>query len=210
MVEWITDTINSLGYVGIALLMFLENVFPPIPSELIMPLAGFTAAQGKMNLGYAIVAGIIGTLLGALPWYFAGRLIGGDRLGALADRRGKWLAISSQEINSAQRWFKRHGNKAVLLGRLVPGVRTLISVPAGSSAMPFIPFLIYSTLGTLGWVWLLTYAGYLLGSNYYLVEEYVGPLSKLILGALVIALLVWVIKRIAKGVSRGDRPDDRE
>jgi membrane protein DedA with SNARE-associated domain len=193
MVEWITNTINSLGYVGIGFLMFMENLFPPIPSELIMPLAGFTAAQGEMNVFYAVLAGVIGTVLGALPWYFAGKFLGGDRLKAWADRYGKWLGISSKEMDEATKWFVKHGGRTVLLCRLVPGVRTLISIPAGTCNMPFIPFLVYSTIGTLAWVSLLTGAGYLLGDNYELVEVYIGPLSKLIVGGLLVAFIVWIV-----------------
>ncbi|NJL37050.1 MAG: DedA family protein [Leptolyngbyaceae cyanobacterium SM1_4_3] len=193
MVEWITNTINTLGYVGIGFLMFLENLFPPIPSELIMPLAGFTAAQGEMNFFYAVLAGVIGTLLGALPWYYAGRFLGIDRLKIWADRYGKWLGISSKEMDAATKWFLKHGSKTVLLCRLVPGVRTLISIPAGTCNMPFIPFFLYSTVGTLAWVSLLTAAGYLLGDNYELVEVYMGPLSKLIVGSLLIAFIIWVV-----------------
>jgi membrane protein DedA with SNARE-associated domain len=193
MVEWITNTINSLGYVGIGFLMFMENLFPPIPSELIMPLAGFTAAQGEMNVFYAVLAGVIGTVLGALPWYFAGIFLGGDRLKAWADRYGKWLGISSKEMDEATKWFLKHGSKTVLLCRLVPGVRTLISIPAGTCNMPLIPFLLYSTVGTLAWVSLLTAAGYLLGDNYELVEVYIGPLSKLIVGSLLVAFIIWVV-----------------
>ena len=202
MVDWITNTINTLGYVGIGFLMFMENLFPPIPSELIMPLAGFTASQGKMNFYYAVLAGVIGTILGALPWYFAGKFLGGDRLKAWADRYGKWLGISSKEMDSATAWFLKHGGKTVLLCRLVPGVRTLISIPAGTCNMPFIPFLLYSTVGTLAWVFLLTGAGYLLGDNYELVEVYIGPLSKLILAILLIVFIVWVVLNRRKRKSR--------
>ena len=195
MLEWITNTMNSLGYVGIGLLMFLENLFPPIPSELIMPLAGFTVAQGKMQLAPVVVAGVVGTVLGALPWYYAGKLMGEERLKRLANRYGKWLGISAKDIGKSRSWFNKHGNKAVFLGRLVPGVRTLISIPAGLSSMPLVPFVLYSTLGTLLWVGLLTYAGYLLGDNYDLVDEYLGPVSKIVLVALIVAFVVWVVKR---------------
>ena len=148
MTEWITETMQSLGYFGIAFLMFLENLFPPIPSELIMPLAGFTVAQGDMQLIPAIVAGVIGTILGAYPWYYAGKLISEDRLRQLADRYGRWLSLSGADIDKADRWFQAYGNKAVLLCRLVPGVRTLISLPAGFGEMPLVPFTVYSTIGS--------------------------------------------------------------
>lgn len=195
MLEWITSTMNSLGYLGIGLLMFLENLFPPIPSELIMPLAGFTVAQGKLEFVPVVVAGVVGTVLGALPWYYAAYLLGEKRLKRLADRYGKWLGISAKDIGEAKSWFNKHGNKAVLFGRLVPGVRTLISIPAGISSMPLIPFLLYSTVGTLLWVGLLTYVGYVLGDNYHLVEQYIGPVSKIVLLGLLVAFIVWVIRR---------------
>jgi len=198
MVEWITNTVNSLGYWGIGLLMFLENLFPPIPSELIMPLAGFTVAQGKMEFLYVILAGVIGTVAGALPWYYVGKLLGKENLQRLADRYGKWLAISRQDIAKAVHWFDQYDGQAVFLCRLVPGVRTLISIPAGISRMPLVPFLLYSTLGTLLWVGLLTYAGYLLGSNYHLIERFIDPISKLVLLALIITPIWWIWRRKVK------------
>lgn len=195
MVEWITNTMNSLGYWGIGLLMFLENLFPPIPSELIMPLAGFTIAQGEMQFAPVIVAGVLGTVIGALPWYYAGKILGEQRLKSLADRYGKWLTVSSKDINRAKDWFDKHGGKAVFFCRLVPGVRTLISLPAGISRMPLIPFLFLSTLGTLLWVSLLTYAGYVLGDNYEVVDEYLGPVSKIVVASLVFAFIIWIVQR---------------
>ncbi len=198
MVEWITSTMTSMGYVGIALLMFAENLFPPIPSELIMPLAGFTVAQGKMNFVLASVAGLAGTMLGALPWYYAGKLLGEERLKSLADKYGKWITISSRDIDKADNWFNRHGSKAVFLGRLVPGVRTIISLPAGVSNMPIVPFLIYSTIGSALWILALTGAGYLLGDNYELVEEYLGPISKIVLAIIIIGFALWVGKRMMR------------
>ena len=193
MTEWITNTMESLGYWGIALLMFLENLFPPIPSELIMPLAGFTVAQGDMQLVPAIVAGVAGTILGAFPWYYIGKFISEPRLEDLADRYGKWISVSSKDIQKANRWFNQHGTKAVFFGRLVPGVRTLISLPAGINNMALIPFVLYSTVGTTIWVWLLTFAGYKLGKNYTLVDEYLGPASKIILAILIILFVIWVV-----------------
>ncbi len=195
MAELITNTMNSLGYLGIGLLMFLENIFPPIPSELIMPLAGFTVAQGKLSLGLVILAGVLGTVLGALPWYYAGKFLGEQRLKRWADRYGRWLSISSKDIDRAKRWFDRQGGKAVFICRLVPGVRTLISLPAGISEMPLMPFLTYSTLGTLLWVGLLTYAGYALGDHYELVEKYLAPVSKIVLATLVIGFIIWLARR---------------
>lgn len=198
MQQWITSIMTSLSYWGIGLLMFAENLFPPIPSELIMPLAGFTVAQNKMSFVPAVLAGVIGTILGAFPWYYAGKLVGEQRLKGLADKYGKWITVSSQDIDKAQRWFTRYGNKAVFFGRLVPGVRTLISLPAGMSNMPLAPFVLYSTLGTTLWVMVLTFLGYILGENYTLVEEYLDPVSKIVLVALIVAFIVWVVRKRKK------------
>jgi membrane protein DedA with SNARE-associated domain len=195
MTEWITNTMATFGYWGIGLLMFLENLFPPIPSELIMPLAGFTVGQGKMDFALAVIAGVVGTMLGAIPWYYIGKVLGEQRLAKIMDKYGKWIGISGEEIQRSARWFNRHGSKAVLLGRLVPGIRTLISIPAGFAAMPVVPFALYSTIGTTLWVLLLTYAGYALGANYKQVEEYVGPLSKVALGLVILLFLGWLGRR---------------
>jgi membrane protein DedA with SNARE-associated domain len=158
-----------------------------------MPLAGFTVAKGGMNFTLAVLAGVVGTILGALPWYYAGKLLGEERLKHLADKYGKWITVSSQDIDKATRWFNRYGNKAVLFGRLVPGIRTLISLPAGLSEMPIVPFLIYSTLGTTAWVMLLTFLGFMLGENYELVDEYLGPVSKIVLLILIVAFIAWLV-----------------
>ncbi|MBH8571837.1 DedA family protein [Nostocaceae cyanobacterium CENA369] len=200
MLEWIIDTINSLGYWGIALLMFVENLFPPIPSELIMPLAGFTAraTPDKLNIFGVFFAGLFGSVAGALIWYYPGKFLSEKRLKTLADKYGKWLSISSHDITKVNGWFYRQGKKAVLIGRLVPGIRTLISIPAGISCMPLLPFIFYTTLGSAAWVGLLTYSGYVLGSQYELVDKYLAPVSKIVLGILVLAFVGWVLKRRRK------------
>lgn len=200
MQEWITNTMNSLGYLGIGLLMFLENLFPPIPSELIMPLAGYTATfpNTQIQVIPAIAAGVIGTILGAIPWYYAGLLLGQQRLQLLANRYGKWIGISGEDIEKSTNWFQKHGSKAVLFGRLVPGIRTLISIPAGISKMPLIPFFIYSTIGTIVWVTFLTYAGYFLGKNYKLVEDYIDVITKVVVFGVLFAIAVFIGYRLWK------------
>jgi len=195
MADWIIQMMESLGYLGIGMLMFLENLFPPIPSELIMPLAGFTVSQGKMSFLPAIAAGTLGTVLGALPWYFAGYYFGETRLKAWADRYGRWITVSSADIERAVKWFNRRGGRAVFLGRLVPGVRTLISLPAGLAEMNFPLFLLYSTAGTVLWTALLTWLGYALGENYSAVEQYLGPVSKIVLVTLLLWGVLWVWQR---------------
>jgi membrane protein DedA with SNARE-associated domain len=200
MQEWITNTMDSLGYLGIGLLMFLENLFPPIPSELIMPWAGYTATfpNTQIQVIPAIAAGVIGTILGAIPWYYAGLLLGQQRLQLLASRYGKWIGISGDDIEKSTNWFQKHGSKAVLFGRLVPGIRTLISIPAGISKMPVVPFFIYSTIGTIAWVTLLTYAGYFLGKNYKLVEDYIDVITKVVVFGVLLAIASFIGYRLWK------------
>jgi membrane protein DedA with SNARE-associated domain len=195
MKDWIVNLIDSTGYFGLALLMFLENIFPPIPSELIMPLGGFGASQGKLSLPLVILAGTIGSVLGQLPLYYLGHYLGKKRLMRLADKHGKWLTVSGNDIDKSMDWFSRHGGKAVLLCRLVPGVRSFISIPAGICGMSLPKFLLYSFIGMGVWAGILAYAGHLLGQNYERVEKYVGPVSYVVFGVLIVALIVWVVHR---------------
>lgn len=187
------DIVSQGGYLGVFLLMLAENVFPPIPSELIMPLAGFVSARGDLNIVLVILAGTAGSVAGALPWYYAGALFGRDRLKRMANSYGRWLTVSSVDIDAASLWFARHGAAAVFFGRLIPAIRTLISVPAGIVNMPLLPFLAYSTIGSLIWTALLAVTGYLLQSQYALVEQYVDPVSK---GVLIAVIAIYVYRFI--------------
>lgn len=189
MFEWIVGLVETSGYTGIALLMLLENVFPPIPSEMIMPLGGFVAARGDLNAVVVVLAGTLGSLLGAIPWYAAGRWLGENRLKAVAARHGYWLTIDADDVGKAMRWFDRHGRRTVLFGRLIPAVRTLISAPAGVARMPLVPFLLYSGLGTLAWTAALTGAGFLLEAQYRMVSGYLDAASKIILGLIAVLYL---------------------
>jgi membrane protein DedA with SNARE-associated domain len=195
MVQWINDLMTSLGYWGIGLLMFLENLFPPIPSELIMPLAGFTVSQGRMNFGLAVLAGTIGTMAGTFAWYYLGRVANYQRLENLAIRYGKWIGVTVIEIDRVNNWFNKHGNKAVFFGRMVPGIRTLISLPAGMNKMPIASFTLYSTMGTLIWTLALTTAGFLLGDNYAVIEQYLAPVSKVVLFVLLGLVGYWLFHK---------------
>jgi len=185
MATWITQIITDLGYVGIALLMLLEAVFPPIPSELIVPFAGFAAGQGTLNVFGVILAATVGSLVGMLPWYFIGRLFGLERVKWLADRIGRWFAFNADEIDYAARVFQRWGKPIVLVGRLFPILRTLISVPAGLAKMNFPTFALFSAIGMLIWNSVLVGAGYLLHEHYHLVESWLDPLTWLVLIAVV-------------------------
>ncbi len=186
MATWIIETINSLGYAGIFLLMLAESLFPPIPSELIIPFAGFSAARGTLNLWLVLVSATVGAVVGMLPWYFAGRLFGLDRVRWLADRFGRIMTLNSEEIDTATDWFRRYGPIIVFVGRLLPLIRTLISVPAGLAAMPFWKFLLFSTLGALTWNAILVGAGFILAEHYELVEVWLDPGTTIVLGLVVL------------------------
>lgn len=200
MASWIIAFISSTGYWGILLLMLVENVFPPIPSELIMPLAGFMVAQDKLTFLGATLAGMAGSVIGALPFYYAGKKLGEERVKRFADRHGRWLTVSGQDIERASRWFDRHGGAAVFLCRLIPGVRSLISVPAGIARMNFVKFLFYTAIGTALWAGLLAYVGYVLGSNFTKVGEYLDPVSWIVFGAIAVLYVARVFMR--KGRNR--------
>jgi membrane protein DedA with SNARE-associated domain len=182
MASWVIAFISSTGYFGILLLMLIENVFPPIPSELIMPLAGFMVAQNKLTFLGTTLAGMAGSVIGALPFYYGGKKLGEERVKRFADQYGRWLTVSRQDVDRASRWFPARG-AAVLLCRLIPGVRSLISVPAGIAGMNFVKFLsIRPRNRSLGGV--AAYLGYMLGSNFSKVGKYLDPVSWIVFGVI--------------------------
>lgn len=193
MATWIEEIVRSTGVFGVGLLMLLENLFPPIPSELIMPLAGYRAAQGDAHIALVILSGTLGSLAGGFFWYGLGRWIGEERLKRLADRFGRWLTVSRNDIDKADDWFDAYGHFAVLFGRLIPTVRTLISIPAGLSEMPVSRFLLYSAIGTTAWTAILALLGYALGSQYDRVNAWLDPVSLAIVALIVLVYLYRVI-----------------
>ena len=208
MFEFITGFLEKSGYLGVFALMALENIFPPIPSEMIMPFAGFVVARGDLNLVGVLLAGTAGSVAGALPWYYAAKVYGCERLKKLAARRARWLTIDAADIDKALDAFRRHGRKTVLFGRLIPAVRTLISVPAGLAGMSLGRFLLYSSIGSLAWTGLLMAAGFLLEDRYTEVAKYVDPVSKTILGA----MLAWYLYRVVtwRAPDKASKPAEHE
>ena len=190
MFDWIVGIITRLGYAGVAVLTFLEHLFPPIPSELILPLAGYVAGSGELTLGTVIIVGGIGSLAGATVWYVVGRRIGEPRLRTWVQRHGRWLTLSTHDIDRSNDWFRRRGKGAVLLGRLMPGIRTFVSLPAGFSGMPWPTFLIYSAIGTVAWTAALVYAGAKLQENFELVSKYVDVITNGVFAVLG-ATMIW-------------------
>ena len=174
--------------------MFLENIIPPIPSEIIMPLGGFFVYQGDLNFYILILFGLIGTVLGALPWYYLGRFLNEKKLAKVVESKGKFLGITSKDFNKSKLWFDKYGVSLVFWGRLIPGIRTLISVPAGIELMPLRKFLVWTTLGSLIWVVLLSLAGYLFGENYRIIETYIDNLKFFIKPLLLIISIFFLLK----------------
>ena len=198
--EIISESVKTdpiLAYLLIGFAMFLENIIPPIPSEIIMPLGGFFVYQGSLNFYILIIFGLLGTILGTLPWYYLGKLLNENKLAKFLDNNGKFVGISSEDLNKSRIWFNKYGTSLVFWGRLIPGIRTLISVPAGIELMPLNKFLIWTTFGSLIWVVALTFAGFSLGENYIMIESYIDN-YKVILKPLIIFVVIYVIFKFIK------------
>ena len=188
------ETNSTIAYLTICFAMFLENIIPPIPSEIIMPLGGFFVYQQKLNFYILIFWGLLGTILGSLPWYYLGRLVNEKRLSNFLDRKGKYIGITSDDLAKSKRWFDKYGVSLVFWGRLVPGIRTLISVPAGMELMSLKTFLIWTTFGSLIWVALLSYAGFLFGENYPLIETYIDQFKYIVKPILILIFVYFLVK----------------
>lgn len=195
MDDWLLGVIKAAGYLGVALLMILENVIPAIPSELILPFAGYLAATGELHPFGVIAAGSAGSTLGASSWYVLGRVWGRQRMLDFVGRYGRWLLLDVDDVTRAERWFVRHRRRATFFGRLIPAVRSLISVPAGISHMPAGIFLLYTIAGTVLWTTALTFAGYLLRDAYDRVRDVVGPVATIVIGLGIAVLVVRYVRR---------------
>ena len=193
VLDWVVLVMRTVGSPGVGLATALETVFPPVPSELVLPLAGYTASQGYYSLAAAIAWATAGSLLGALLLYWLGAAWGLERVCALADRIP---LMHAEDVRRAVAWFGRNGRTAVFVGRLVPGVRSLISIPAGIDRMPLVRFCVFTTGGSLVWNSALILAGYELGAQWHLVEGYVGPASNVVYVLLAIVLVVVAARRL--------------
>jgi membrane protein DedA with SNARE-associated domain len=200
LVGFVTGLVERLGGPGAGLAVALENLFPPIPSEVILPLAGFTASQGKMNLFAAIAWTTLGSVVGAVALYYVGVVLGRDRVRAIAARLP---LVKLRDVDRTEAWFARHGGKTVFFGRMIPIFRSLISIPAGVERMPIATFLLYTTLGSLIWNTIFVMAGYLLGENWHAVEAYVGTFQNLVIAGCALAVAYFVISRLVR--TRRDR-----
>lgn len=190
MIDWFQRLLGEFGYFGVFLLLFIENIIPALPSEVVMPFCGFIAARGDLGFPGVIVAAVAGTMAGQMPWYYGGRWLGEQRVERLAARYGRWMTVSPREVERVFAWFERHGGPSVFFGRMIPAIRAIISVPAGIAGMPLARFVLYSTAGSTIWMGGLGYAGYKLGQNYELVAKYVEPGTKLVVAAVILIYLV--------------------
>ena len=197
LATWVQDVIEQLGYLGVALLVVLENVFPPIPSEIVLPFAGFVAQQGSYSVVLMILAATVGSVIGALIMYWIAAVIGDERLHAFTRKFGKWVQIREADLTRAEEWFDRHAMSAVLVGRCVPLIRSVVSIPAGFRRMKLIPYIAYTFLGSLVWNIALVGAGAVLGENWERVEPVVATFQWIVIVVILagIARLAYVVYR---------------
>lgn len=195
MLHWMAQFVSSLNYVGVAVLMAIENVVLPLPSELIMPLAGFETVNGTMTLVGVIIAGTIGSVIGALPLYYAGCVLGQDRLRSWIQRNGSWLMMRGRDFDRVTQKFSGNNFVAVAIGQVVPGVRGLIALPAGVARMNVGLFLLANFVGTLVWCSILAVAGQMLGTHFPNVHKFLGPAGWILLALVLVALVAFVLKR---------------
>ena len=187
------DLMDKLGGPGAALLVGIDNIFPPMPSELVLPLAGFSASQGTMSLFMALFLTTLGSVAGAMLTYWLGAWLGRDRVRSLIIRAP---LMKASDFDRTERWFQKHGTKAVFFGRMVPLFRSLISLPAGVERMPVWQFLSLTTLGSLIWNSVFVVSGYLLGANWRVVDEYAGIFQKVVIAVVALAIVVFVVMRV--------------
>ncbi|HWK77924.1 DedA family protein [Microbacterium sp.] len=190
---WAVALMETLGGVGAGVAIALENLFPPLPSEIILPLAGFTAAQGTLGLVEVLIWTTVGSIVGALALYGIGAWLGRRRMYAIAERLP---LIKVEDVERTEAWFEKHGSKAVFFGRMIPIFRSLISIPAGIERMPLLRFTMLTTAGSAIWNTIFVLAGFYLGANWHIVEEYAGIFQKVVIAVVVIAVVAWIVVRV--------------
>ncbi len=198
LVDWVISVVEALGYWGVAALVALENLFPPIPSEVVLPLAGFVAVEGEASFVGMVIAATVGSMVGAFALYGIAAAIGPVRLRGLVARYGKWFGLDETDLDKSEQWFDRRAASAVLVCRCIPLMRSLISIPAGLRRMPLVPFSLYTLLGSLVWNIALIGAGYLLGERWQEVEDPLALVQKLVLITIGAAIAWFVWRRIVR------------
>ncbi|MFT4469657.1 DedA family protein [Arthrobacter sulfonylureivorans] len=193
--DWAVGLMETIGAPGAGLAIALENLFPPLPSEVVLPLAGFTASRGSFTLIEALLWTTLGSVFGAWALYGLGAWLGRRRMRAIA---AKLPLVDLEDVDKVEAWFGRHGYKAVFFGRMIPIFRSLISIPAGIERMPVTKFLLLTSAGSLIWNSIFVFAGFYLGENWHIVEQYAGIFQKIVIVVVVLAVLYWVTTRIRK------------
>jgi membrane protein DedA with SNARE-associated domain len=208
LTDWATEVVETLGYTGVGLLVAIENVFPPIPSEVVLGLAGFTASQGDASVIGMIIAATIGSVVGAWILYGLSAAIGPVRLRALVIRYGVWMGFREPDLDRAEAWFDRHSRVAVLICRCIPLVRSLISIPAGFRRMPLGAFTVFTLLGSLVWNTVLIVAGYLLADQWKDLLTYTEPFQTVVVVVLGLLVVAFVVHKVIQ-VKRERAADER-
>lgn len=196
LIAWATEVIRTIGYPGLAFLIALESVFPPIPSEVILPLSGSLSASGHFFFPFALLAATIGSTAGASILYSLGRWGGETRIGNWLDRYGKFILLDRDDLYKSRDWFAKHGTYAVLVARLIPGMRSIVSIPAGLAGMPYPRFALLTAIGGGLWNAALIGAGYYLGRNWESVEGWLAPFGPIVYGIIILLLAVFVTRRL--------------
>lgn len=196
LAQWVQDVIESLGYLGVALLVIAENLFPPIPSEIVLPFAGFVARRGDGSVVVMVLASTVGSVVGALVLYAIAAAIGPERIHAFVVRFGRWFGVKESDMVRAEQWFDRRSNAAVLVGRCVPLIRSLVSIPAGFRRMRFVPFVVLTAVGSAVWNVALIGAGAALGDQWDVVGDYVGILQWLVIVVIMAVVIRFAVQRI--------------
>ncbi len=190
MTRFILDLFAWGGYIGVFLLMVLENVVPPVPSEVVMGLGGIAVARGQMAVVPLIIAGTLGTVVGNYFWYEIGRRFGFERLRPFVDRHGRWLTLDWRDVERLHLFFQRHGQWVVFVFRFMPALRTMVSLPAGMARMPAWRFVLWTAAGSTVWNVILVWAGYYFGTNFKALDAYLGP-GALAMAVAIVAVYLW-------------------
>jgi membrane protein DedA with SNARE-associated domain len=212
LVDWLVQAIDTLGYLGVFVGVFLESLFAPIPSEIILPFSGFVASRGSMNIVLVIITVGIGAYLGSLPFYFIG-LWGDDFVEKFLKKYGKYIFISNEDLDKGYRAFEKHGNKIVFFGRFIPLIRSVISFPAGAARMKFPIFSIYTILGSLLYATALCLGGYYMGENWTVIAGYINQYENLVLALLSIAILIYIwrgMREVIKNSKKNEAEKEKE
>lgn len=195
---WVENIISTMGYPGLYLVMFLENVFPPIPSEVVLPLAGSLTLTGRFTIPLITIIGMAGSLTGAFLFYGLGKWLGEARVRKFIEKYGRYALLSVDDFDKSLQWFDKYDEWVIFFSRMVPIVRSLISIPAGIASMNLLPFSIYTILGTALWSFVLSFGGRLLGEQWPLIADYINTYQNIVLALCLLAVVVFVVNRLMR------------